>query len=204
MTTQSPKEQTKMWADQLKMEKLAGPEGDGQLPYVNDNGLFIGPGVALITLVYNEAGRTTYAPRPKSEIDHALTAAYGMSFDSAARSGGLAAVAKALNDGQMTRAMIAALHLRLPPLPVDASDRLAKYSPDQPRDWHGRWTTGSENGSPPVKDLGEQHAAADPYLYELCMQRCDMLLERPKIDPATDVNKYDYLRCRAECEALYR
>jgi hypothetical protein len=45
--------------------------------------------------------------------------------------------------------MIAAVHLRLRELDVEAAARigavddfLAKYDPNEPRDWHGRWTTG--------------------------------------------------------------
>jgi hypothetical protein len=53
--------------------------------------------------------------------------------------------------------MIAAVHLKLPPLDwaggvriLRAEAALAKYNfnPLEPRDWHGRWTTGEDSGSP--------------------------------------------------------
>jgi hypothetical protein len=51
--------------------------------------------------------------------------------------------------------MIATLHLRLPELDAAGAARvaavdavLAKYSPDQPRDWHGRWTSEGDTGGP--------------------------------------------------------
>jgi hypothetical protein len=59
-----------------------------------------------------------------------------------------------LNRGDTAKAMIAALHLRLPALSPDqalkitqVNDDLSKYNADQPRDWHGRWT--DEDGAGP-------------------------------------------------------
>ena len=81
--------------------------------------------------------------------------------------GGLRAVANALNQGDLTRAMIAAVWLGLPPLDWDgaariaqAQDALEKYDPDEPRDWRGRWTSGgggqadaAVSDSPPVSPI---------------------------------------------------
>jgi hypothetical protein len=67
---------------------------------------------------------------------------------------GLLAVADALNEGETARAMIAAVQLKLPPLDwhgavriLRAENALAKYNfnPTEPRDWHGRWTTGDDS-----------------------------------------------------------
>jgi len=73
---------------------------------------------------------------------------------------GLKVVAHALNAGDLGRAMIAAIHLRLPALSGGgaagvnfAADMLAKYNPDEPRDARGRWTT-EGNGSA-VRSLGQ-------------------------------------------------
>lgn len=194
----------------IKIEKLAGPEGDGSGAYCNDNGLFIGPGIALVTRWQG----ASFRPQPKAEIDRVLTLAYGTSFDSAPLIGGFDAVAKALSAGDMTRAIIASLHLRLPRMPEDGANRLAKYNPDEPRDWRGRWTTDDGAGGSPATheqrvptetpvEHSDQQIVGDPRLYELCMQRCYMILEAPKIDPATDRNQYGYYKCQAECEALY-
>jgi hypothetical protein len=95
-------------------------------------------------------------PRLVGEIDVLAKAAYGAALDTAALRRGLCVAAQALNDRDLGRAMMATLHLKLPELDADGARRiaavdavLAKYSPDQPRDWHGRWTTeGDGSGSP--------------------------------------------------------
>ena len=71
--------------------------------------------------------------------------------------GGLDVVVRALNGGDTVRAMIAAAQLKLPALDWDGAVRIAraeealqKYSSNQPRDWHGRWTTDGAGG-PAIK-----------------------------------------------------
>jgi hypothetical protein len=68
-----------------------------------------------------------------------------------------------LNEGDVTRAMIAAIYLRLPEVGAEGAARLAavdaalrKYSEAEPRDWHGRWTTGGAAGGP--NPLGSGHS----------------------------------------------
>jgi hypothetical protein len=82
--------------------------------------------------------------------------------------GGLKVVADALNAGKMAHAMIAAVQLELPPLDWNGAVRiaqpdrhLAKYDPDEDRDWRGRWTTGGSDetiplSSPAVTGSGDQ------------------------------------------------
>ena len=103
-------------------------------------------------------GRTGagFQPRSIAEIDILMKAGYGAAFDMQALERGLAVAARALNDGDIGRAMVATLHLRLPVLDRDGAVRLAavdaalaKYSPDQPRDWHGRWTLDGEGSGGP-------------------------------------------------------
>jgi hypothetical protein len=59
-------------------------------------------------------------------------------------------LARALEDGEVAKAMIAALLMKLPPLSASAMVKLAsdstlkKYSPDQLRDERGRWTNGND------------------------------------------------------------
>jgi hypothetical protein len=94
--------------------------------------------------------------RLTGEIDVLARAAYGAAFSAAALRRGLCVAAKALNDHDLGLAMLATLHLKLPEIDADGARRLAavdavlaKYSPDQPRDWHGRWTTeGDGSGEP--------------------------------------------------------
>jgi hypothetical protein len=92
-----------------------------------------------------------FAPRPIDELEALLKAAYQRDLD-ASTVRGLGVAANALNQGDIGRAMIAALHLRLPDLSWEAASRIAKvderlaksYNAEQPRDWRGRWT--SEGG----------------------------------------------------------
>jgi hypothetical protein len=78
-----------------------------------------------------------------------LRCAYGDDADAAGLEAGLAVAARALNEGDLGRAMIATLRLRLADLNWNAAvrlaqvdDALAKYDPDEPRDARGRWTRG--------------------------------------------------------------
>jgi hypothetical protein len=127
--------------------------GDGLGLSCDDRGLYL----AGIPLLRCERGR--FRPRPGTEIAKLLGSAYRAPVDCAALDGGLEAVANALNEGETARAMIAAVHLRLPTLDwhggvriLRAEVALAKYdfNPNEPRDWHGRWTTGGDSSAPAV------------------------------------------------------
>ncbi|MFI4973868.1 MAG: hypothetical protein ACHP84_04935 [Caulobacterales bacterium] len=83
-----------------------------------------------------------------------MKAAYGRDIGGARLSAGLGVVADALNRGDLPRAMVAALHLRLSEPSregaarvAQADEALTKYDPNEPRDWRGRWTTGGGGGS---------------------------------------------------------
>jgi hypothetical protein len=110
-------------------------------------------GVALAGTPLLVRTATGFQPRPEDELNLLLKAAYGMDVDYAPLVRGLKVAAASLNDGDVERAMVAALHLRLPALDPGAADRvrkvedlIAKYSAEQPRDWHGRWTSGGDSG----------------------------------------------------------
>jgi hypothetical protein len=90
-----------------------------------------------------EAG---FVPRPAPEIASLIKAAYGA--DPTRLQSSLDVIAQALNGEDLARAMIAAVLTRTPELSWEAAARLAnaeeklgKYDADEPRDWHGRWTT---------------------------------------------------------------
>jgi hypothetical protein len=92
-----------------------------------------------------------YSPRAPEEVQALLACAYGEAGAKLSRSG-LDTVARALNQGDLAKAMTAALFLRLPPIDEDGARRianadqaLAKYDPGQARDPNGRWT--SDGGS---------------------------------------------------------
>jgi hypothetical protein len=100
-----------------------------------------------------------FAPRSMDEVSSLLKSAYGPDFDLSERASSLSVVAEALNHGDLGRAMIAALQLKLPDLDWEAAanlaraeDRLLKYNEAEPRDWRGWWTTGGGVGpSKPLK-----------------------------------------------------
>jgi hypothetical protein len=111
-------------------------------------------GLSLAGVALLERGPRGFVPRPRDQVRHLLGRAYETGFDFADRIGGLGAVARALNEGELSRAMIAAVLLELPELDgmgaarlARAEARLAKYDPDEPRDGRGRWT--STGGFPP-------------------------------------------------------
>jgi hypothetical protein len=62
-------------------------------------------------------GRSVYRARRISEINFALSEAYGMQIDFSDRSELLRMAAEAMTAGNWTRATLAAVHLKLPDLP---------------------------------------------------------------------------------------
>ena len=115
-------------------------------------------GVTLAGIPLLRATVAGLAPKSREDLYGLLEAAYGRDLDAEALSRGLTVVAKALNDGDLGRAMIAAVRLRLPDVDaartgrlVAAYELLAKgYNAREPRDWHGRWTTGGGGAKPPA------------------------------------------------------
>jgi hypothetical protein len=116
-------------------------------------------GVSLAGVRLLQKTRAGFAPRPESEITSLLKAAYGE--DPTGLQLRLGTIAQALNSGDFAKAMIAAVHTRTPELSPEAAMRLTKadrglakynYNPDEPRDWHGRWTR--DGSSDPESDQG--------------------------------------------------
>ena len=114
----------------------------------DSRGVALGP-VALVEAA-EANGRRVYRVRPAEEIARTLALAYDpfTPDDLARRLSGLDVAARALEAGDMAKAAAATVLLKLPPLSVDAMAKLVrdptlkKYSPDQPRDERGRWTSG--------------------------------------------------------------
>jgi hypothetical protein len=98
-----------------------------------------GPSLGPIRLLEKTDGG--FAPRPEAELDAILSTIYGRPFSSARLMPGLAAAARALNHGQMARAMFSTQHLRLSSLlPHEvgrAFDILSKASADDEK--HPGW-----------------------------------------------------------------
>jgi hypothetical protein len=104
-------------------------------------------GMSLAGVPLLRSAQAKFVPRPASEVALLLKAAYGK--DLPGLQSRLGAIAQALNNGDFALAMIAAVHTRTPELSQEAALRLANadealtkynYNPDEPRDWHGRWT----------------------------------------------------------------
>ncbi len=67
-----------------------------------------------------------------------------------------------------------------------AANRTKLFDPNQPRDDHGRWTSGGEVAS----------KQSD------CTDSCLHLLEKPKRWPGDDKNTMDFKKCYNNCMAL--
>lgn len=115
-------------------------------------GLSCGPtglDLAGVPLLRRDGAR--FEPRPPAEIDYLLERAYRAEGKGSAVGDTLEAVAYALNCGKTAAATALARTLRLPRLDWDGAVRIAyadtalrkAYNPNEPRDWHGRWTSGA-------------------------------------------------------------
>jgi len=90
-----------------------------------EDGLFVGS-VAILHRSPRAGGGESWAVRPSDELERDLGACYGLPIDVAAKHGGLAVVARALERREMPLAKIAALLLRFPDPPS-----LAKEAPER-------------------------------------------------------------------------
>lgn len=131
----------------------------------NPDGLFLA-GVPLLSRT--QAG---FAQRPASEITALIKAAYGAGGDQIRLQSSLGSIARALNSGDIALAAIAAVQTQTPDLSREAAARLAnveqkiskqklvKFDPAEPRDWHGRWTTNGAASSAAITVPAGQRAA---------------------------------------------
>jgi len=135
------------------------PEGRGLR--CDSDGLFLG-GNALL----DRGASGNFAARPVAELQKILHSAYGddTNWESCSRSVEL--VARALNRGDMARAMMTAVLMRLPdpgdPVGTNADGALAKagFNPGEPRDEQGRWTSDGDSAGEPGRDPRTQLADA--------------------------------------------
>jgi hypothetical protein len=91
--------------------KLAS--GDGLHPCLSERGAFVGNGTALLT----KDNFGDFAPLPRCELESILSAGYKIAVDLGSRMHGLAALAKALNQGDHALASIVLAQLQFPALP---------------------------------------------------------------------------------------
>ena len=97
---------------------LSHNRGDGI--FCSEDGLFVGD-VPLL----KQSGRASdlWQLRPISDLNRDLSRRYGLPIELDGKIGGLTAVARALNRGDLVHAQIAALHLRIPDPPSLAKSR---------------------------------------------------------------------------------
>ncbi len=148
----------------IRMFRLANEPGELGLN-CSPAGLFL----AGVPLLRKTQGG--FVPRPAPEIASLLKAAYG--DDPTRLQPRLGAIAQALNGGDFATAMIAAVHTRTPELSPKAALQLAKadgeftkynFNPDEPRDWHGRWTRDGSSDPASLAPSGiEGDQRADPH-----------------------------------------
>ena len=98
-------------------------------------------GLSLAGVPLLQKSATGFASRSATEIESLVHAAYGGDVSADDLLPGIDVVVRALNRGEIARAMTGAVLLRLPELGwncaarlADAEDRISKYSPDQLRD----------------------------------------------------------------------
>lgn len=77
--------------------------------------------VPLLERQRNSSGQELWAARPQADLDDAMSTRYGHPIDMSAKLGGLSAIADALNRGDVFRAQLGTLALRLPDPPESAS-----------------------------------------------------------------------------------
>jgi hypothetical protein len=127
----------------------------------DQTGVFVGA-VPLLEPCRNCAGFQKWRPRPMDEINRDLSKRYGVPVEFDAKLGALAAIACALDRGDLLHAHIATLHLQIPDPPPFAnaaqseSEMLAlakqlRASGLLKRGWdpekHPRWPAGSADGA---------------------------------------------------------
>ena len=145
------------------MIKLGETRGSRAGAYCGAEGLYLG----CAALIEHRNGR--YWRRADDEIAVLLAAAYDTAEAAPRVAARLPMITAALNDNDLARAMIAALQLGLGDVGEEGLGRLAQadaltkhnFNPDEPRDWHGRWTSdGSGSTSPPVRPARPSRGAA--------------------------------------------
>lgn len=173
----------------------------------DQDGLTLGP-APLVLAAQGRTGSPVFHAVSPCWLAEVLTIAYGPGFNPevAYRAEKLEVIARALTEGQLTEATIGALHLHLPELDVQAFERLAliaKYNPDQPRDWHGRWTTEGNDRDGPDQPASRIEIAGRVDSLSFCIERCWQILERPKPYRSSNKNEFDFRRCVNDCREQF-
>jgi hypothetical protein len=149
-------------------------------------GLFLA-GVPLV-----RGASADFELRSPSEIAALLIAAYGEVGELSRILRGLQATKVALAKGDVPRAMICAVHLRLPQVSREAASRVAtvgdllakaNYDPAELRDGHGRWTTGGAGSRLFQETTGDEDREPDSEPQGAEPEPRPPRAERDEIDP---------------------
>jgi hypothetical protein len=163
----------------LIREFRLAPAGSGRGVSCDANGAFLGA-IPLLKRVGGRASQT-WEPRSCEELSEEVGSEWSLPIDMSSKAGGLKAISRALNEGDVARAQIAAVLLRIPeaPKPTEgehSQNDLIKFirnlyqcdliKADWDPDEHPRWPAGtpeSQGGQFAPKDEGDagQSATAD-------------------------------------------
>ena len=151
------------------------PRGTGGV-FCDEGGAFVGS-IPLLARTHRNA-KDEWRPRGYDNLSQEMSARYGVPVDMSSKEGGLAAIARALNEGNVARAQIATVLLGVPdppPLSKSAPSRqeVIKLAGDLhwsgllKADWdpyeHPRWPAGapdSQGGQFAPKDEGGEAGAS--------------------------------------------
>jgi hypothetical protein len=125
------------------VSKLASEGGDGCGVWCSPEGVFIGPGIALVERLIDGEGNE-FAVVPLDHLNKVLSAGYGKLFDMTRYIPGLARVAVALSKGDFALANIALVQLRLPSFPNSDDGQVAAIIDELLKArWDERWPKGT-------------------------------------------------------------
>ncbi|WP_159107277.1 BPSL0067 family protein [Azospirillum sp. B4] len=146
----SPQRSTEFWPGTVHRADACfdGASPKGGLPYVNDQGAFLGGGLPLLRRVGD-----AWQSQPPDRLASTLTETYGRPYtldDGVRLAQRLASVAQALSEGKRALAAIAPVRVGLPPAEGATKAALAKAAndawEDEARNDQGEWTTGGGAG----------------------------------------------------------
>lgn len=140
----------------MTREFRLSPAGSGHGVSCDEAGAFIDSIPLLKRTRLN--GETVWVARNAAEISDALSSNYGLPIDFSSRAGGLNAIARALNEGELARAQTATVLLAIPEAPVLSKSASARHGlirfirdlhqsnlikADWDADEHPRWPAGA-------------------------------------------------------------
>jgi hypothetical protein len=103
--------------------RLTSPENGGV--FCDEGGAFV-DAIPLLARTRGN-GKDEWRPRDCDDLSQEMSTQYGLPIDMSSKSGGLAVIAKALNEGDVVRAQVATVLLGIPHPPS-----LSKGAPSRP------------------------------------------------------------------------